>query len=327
MRALSALPILLLGVACSSQNQIGVAEPFRVRAAAAKDPTPQFIKGELPGANPLDGGQTPPEPPDGAPPGPAEITVFGAPSVVIAGQAGVDTKGQTNIEGASVGVKLDVGSGYWAFPVQAPDLSTNNPAWEVLFDFGDALDEGDHTISAVAFDSNGNPGRRRDSTVCVSRNSPDNICFSSLAVPSAMISLAWDTPVDLDLQVLLPDGRLIDSKHPLVTEPNDAGVLPKRPDGIDRDSNPACNIDGINDEDLVWNITTPHGPYGIYVNLFSACNQQAVHFVVTAYKAIANKGGSGRHLAEQWHQGGELLALSANGGTQRGLYVNTFTFK
>jgi hypothetical protein len=319
---------LVASAGCSSgPSQVGASEPFQVRASQSNLPAPKFIKGALPGRPPPDGGSVPPA--GDAAGGPPTLTVFQPPAFVLPGQSSATISGQTSLSGYAVGIKLDVGTGYWVFPVGTPDLVTNNPAFQVFGDFSQDIVAGEHDMSAVAFDQNGDPGPQRIVPICIESRVPDgfNSCLPKDAPPNAVISLTWDTPVDLDLQVLTPSGLLVDSKHPLITEPNDAGVLPRKIDGIDRDSNPACNIDGINTEDLVWNATVPHGSYGIYVNLFSACGQQVVHFQVSVYSAVNNRGTTGSHLQRFYDGGGVIPAIDANGGTARGLYVTQFVFK
>jgi hypothetical protein len=80
----------------------------------------------------------------------------------------------------------------------------------------------------------------------------------------------------------------------------------------------------------------PHGLYGIYANLFDACKQPAVRFRVEVWISVnrdpSADGRTGRQLERFYPgpadpQGGELLDISANAGTARGLFVTQFKFK
>lgn len=326
MRAWLAIVGALVAVGCSSSpSQVGTSEPFRVRATAGL-PTPAFVKGALPGSAPFaDGGQPIPQT-DGGYAGPALVVSLSPPSYVLPGAQGAPINGVVTENAYSVGLALDVGSGYWLLPVGNPDPTTNQPGFAVLGDFSQDLAPGNHVMHAVAFDEAGNPGYLKSTSFCLEDRVPDNFnsCLPGDAPPNAVISLTWGEPVDLDLQVLTPSGRLIEPKHPLITQPNDAGILPRKVDGFDRDSDASCNIDGINTENLVFNATVPHGSYGIYVNMFSACGQPVVHFKVSVYSVV---GSTNKHLALFYQQGGVMLAQSANGGTARGLYISQFVFK
>jgi len=324
----TALAVVAATVACgcsSGPAQVGASEPFRLRSSAGL-PAPAFVDGSLPGTLPFpDGGQPVPQT-DGGYSGVPLILSLSPPSYVLPGASGAPINGVVTENAFGIGLELDVGTGYWLFPVGNEDPTTNQPGFAVLGDFAQDIAPGNHVMRAVAFDEQGNPGYQRTASLCVESRVPDdfNSCLPKDAPPNAVISLTWGEPVDLDLQVLTPSGRLIEPKHPLITQPNDAGVLPKKVDGIDRDSDASCNIDGINTENLVFNATVPHGSYGIYVNMYSACGQPVVHFKVSVYSVV---GSTNKHLALFYQQGGVMLAQSANGGTARGLYISQFVFK
>jgi hypothetical protein len=342
-RAPSALFVLAAAAAsgCWSgePSQLADGEEFVVHSVG-KDPSVQFIRGKLPGKRPL---TTPaPEPtttPDGgeapgaAGPSLPEIVQLGQPPALVAGQGGFGVTGNTTPEAYSVGLALSkVSTGYWVVPVQAPnDPQTNDPFWQVTVDFGPDIEPGFRDLLAVAFDKNGNPGHQLAKSVCISTAVPDNFnaCRSSQPPPSAVISLSWDTNADVDLQVRTPDGLLIEPKHPAGARPNDAGVIPTDAPAIDRDANAGCVASGLRRESLVWpsTITPPQGHYGIYVNLFDACKQSIVHFIVEVYSVIPNPDGGAGTPVKKLTRAGELLDVQANGGSARGLFVTDFNFK
>ncbi len=78
------------------------------------------------------------------------------------------------------------------------------------------------------------------------------------------VSLNWMHPVDMDLHLQTPEGEDIFW----------AGRTGTNGGFLDLDSNAACNIDGIQNENIRWlrNAPTP-GDYILRVDLWSACNQ------------------------------------------------------
>ncbi|NBC17402.1 MAG: hypothetical protein GVY18_08835 [Bacteroidetes bacterium] len=87
------------------------------------------------------------------------------------------------------------------------------------------------------------------------------------------VSLNWDQPVDLDLHVETPNGE--DIFYGNETGQN-GGTL-------DLDSNAACGIDNINNENITWGDATPaSGDYTVRVDLWSSCNVDTdIAYVVT----------------------------------------------
>ena len=91
------------------------------------------------------------------------------------------------------------------------------------------------------------------------------------------VALSWDLKYDLDLHVVQPDSEEIYYTHDRSSE---GGYL-------DLDSNPACQIDGINNEHIVYPdsaIILP-GTYIVRVDFFMQCNgsdSSIVHYTVTA---------------------------------------------
>ena len=86
------------------------------------------------------------------------------------------------------------------------------------------------------------------------------------------VNVHWDTPNDVDLHVVDPTGEEI-----FYGDPSSAsgGTL-------DLDSNPACNIDGVNNENVYWPAgSAPSGEYTVRVDLWAACDGQDVEYRVT----------------------------------------------
>jgi hypothetical protein len=341
-RTISLSFVAFFAVACwKEQEQIGVDEPFRVHTGD-NEPAAQFRKGKLPGLPPLNTKPqtTAPKPAAdaGKPAGPPSIINVSTAGIVYEGQGSIGVSGTATENTYSVALALDgIGTGYWVFPVGDIQRPLTERSWSAACDFDSSIPSGYRKLLAVAIDKNNQTKRQGFAHICIANRIPDNLnsCQFSLAPPNAVISLSWDTNVDLDLQVQTPNGQLIEPKNPVATLPNDAGKLPKDIDAIDRDSNAACVIDGIRTENLIFANAMPHGLYGIYVNMFDACKQPAVHFRVEVWIAVDREladGATGRQLERFYPgpadpQGGELLDISANAGTARGLFVTQFKFK
>ncbi|MGE0352020.1 MAG: YfaP family protein [Gemmatimonadales bacterium] len=86
------------------------------------------------------------------------------------------------------------------------------------------------------------------------------------------VSVSWDAPTDVDLHVIDPDGEEIYF-----------GNLTSASGGtLDLDSNPACNLDNINNENVVWPTgTAPSGTYTVFLDYWSDCSQPVSNYVVT----------------------------------------------
>lgn len=129
---------------------------------------------------------------------------------------------------------------------------------------------------------------------------------TSVGSGDVQVSLSWDTPSDLDLHVVGPDSSEI--YYGNRTSPS-GGQL-------DLDSNPACDIDGINNENVTWPTgRAPSGTYIVRVDDFDGCNTQTTHYVVTV--TVAGK-------SPQVFQG-TFTGPGDQGGIGSGTLVTTFT--
>jgi hypothetical protein len=327
-RNLSLLGAALL-MACGGNNtsKTGVGEPLVIKVAPvppARDKIlAQFIEGDLPGSPPSDAGLGSS---DGGVTSGGSVGFNFSAGYVYEGQGNLTITGTAPLDAASVALRLsDVGSGYWVVPMGPLDTQTGLLSWSAMADFSSSILPGWHPLKYVAIDNNGVAGQQQTyDKLCVANRVPDNFnsCIPTAAPPANVISLSWDANVDLDLQVTTPDGTLVEPQNP------------KTPDGmgtIDRDSNANCVIDGIRYENLVWKANQgPHGRYGIYVNLVSACGKPIVHFNVGVYSAVSAgtdaNGKALQRLYQDYTTSGELLDFQANGGSGIGLFVTEFIF-
>jgi hypothetical protein len=308
--------------ACWGENpQLGSAEIFRVQNA-------QFVTGRIIGQPIEDAGSHPPPPPEN---GPANTSRPSANQLVFyAGQAGASFSGDASENTVAVAFALDkVSDGYWVMPIGDIDRTNNRRPWSMSADFGRAIPAGLHNLRAVAIDKNGRGGPQVALSICIRSLVPDNLasCVKSAGPPQAVISLTWDVNADLDLQVKGPDGRLLEPKRSTTIKLMDGGMPVTGPASFDHDSNANCQIDGFRVENLVWQKERPQGRYSIYANLFDACKQPAVHFAVSVFEAGGGPDGGPQHLELKRTARGELSDISANGGSDIGLFVTDYVFQ
>lgn len=88
------------------------------------------------------------------------------------------------------------------------------------------------------------------------------------------VSVAWDAPTDVDLHVTDPSNEEIYFAN---TTSASGGTL-------DLDSNAACSIDNINNENITWPINgAPSGTYSVDLVYYSACSQAQTNYTVTIF--------------------------------------------
>ncbi len=306
---LAASAIALYFVACSGTSQsLALDEPLRV-------PLATFKEGALPG--------TPPATTELAP----TITSLESQSTIIRSrQSGKNVVGRASTDAVAVALAFgDLGTGYWVLPVDGPDPQSNGEfTWAAKCDFGSNLPPGNHPLRFVAIDANGHAGTQRDLSTCVSSETPDNgnACIPTSPLPASVFSLEWDEDVDLDLSVVLPNGRVVSGKSPRTSIETDAGV----PLGtVDRDSNASCVIDGFAREDLTFLEKPSAGSYLVYANLFDACGKTTVHFRFSLYERQANADGTPK-LVKTIAKSGQLAAVDANGGARTGTFLTEIPY-
>jgi hypothetical protein len=325
MRAVApscALGALLLALACTGQQvstNPGLGEPVRVESG-------QFVPGTLPGT---------PEAPDASVDGgvtPQVTDVNVANTAVEPGELGLALSGHASPDAQTIGLRFaDLGTGYWVVPVGAPDPTDEGLlTWQVSADFGRDVPPGFHDLVFAAIGADGSSGTQSDLPVCVDTPVPDNLnaCVPKRAPPAAVLSLSWDSPVDLDLIVQDPTGVVVGGKVGSA-EPADGGAAADESNGVlDRDSNRDCVVDDVDREDVVWQSSPATGEYQVWVDLFAACGQPAASFSVSVWLAETQPDGTQR-LVQQTPPlaTGVLTADQATGGAGRGLFVGDFVLK
>jgi hypothetical protein len=122
------------------------------------------------------------------------------------------------------------------------------------------------------------------------------------------VSLSWNAGSDVDLHVVEP-GASAEEIYWQHTTSGAGGTL-------DLDSNPACAIDGIQNENITYPSTSLHGTYTVRVDYYDSCGVTSTDYVVT----IRVKGQSVLTFT------GTLTGAGDNGGAGSGATITTFSY-
>jgi uncharacterized protein YfaP (DUF2135 family) len=148
-----------------------------------------------------------------------------------------------------------------------------------------------------------------------------SVCDPSISPPAAAVVLRWDEDADLDLVLTTPDGDPLDARHPLSSSATDPTV-----GRFVRDSNAGCDIDGRNEEVVVWDEAPDGaGAFLVGVDLFAACGTAGAHFEVTVLRRQERDDGTAV-LAVAEQRSGQLIAIQADEGRRPPLYVTFVSF-
>ncbi|HKE18388.1 MAG TPA: hypothetical protein VKB80_26100 [Kofleriaceae bacterium] len=126
----------------------------------------------------------------------------------------------------------------------------------------------------------------------------------SVGTGDVQVSVSWDADSDVDLHVIDPAG---DEVYFGMRDVASGGML-------DLDSNPACFIDGVNNENITW-ATAPDGEYTVRVDYYAGCDVDETSYVVTVQRAD--------HDAETFS--GTLTGDGDSGRAGSGTDITTFT--
>jgi hypothetical protein len=299
----------------------GLTEPISVESA-------QFVEGELPGRAAFSDEELI----DGAKPVPPNVTSYDlANQLVLPGEPSKDVRGRTTTDALAVGIRLEgEGNGYWLVPTRLADpVNQGELGWDVRAAFNPNLTPGPKRLLLAAIGEDGQSGTQTAVNICVANPIADNnnVCDPKRPPPELVISLAWDTPVDLDLRVVTPEGKIVDAKHPSTALADEAGNVDPRAPGtgiIDRDSNAGCRVDGWQRENLVFDTLPPSGTYLVYANLYDGCTEDSVSFDVSYHVQTVGSEPDTFAVARSFRQAGSLQAVHANGGHGLGMYIANF---
>lgn len=294
--------IALLLVGCAEYDS-GASEPVVVRDGA-------FFEGELP------------EDPSATSPILQYVASTGY--IITQGWGSIQYSGLVTEDAYSVAVAMpDVGTGYWVVPVDGVDPTQGgNRLFGLTLDFTRDVPYGLTTVGFTALDGDAHPGPRYDATLCVLPDFSDNnyaSCDADTPPQHTILSLRWDTDVDLDLIVVTPTGKVVRPGSPSTLVDDDDESTPGV---LTRDSNNGCDIDGVRLESLVFEDEPPAGEYAFYASLNAACGEPAVNFELTRYTRAGSEEEGWTVDAEPLASGA-LLGSQADGGASLGTHLAT----
>jgi hypothetical protein len=309
-------------LACSEESLTpALDQPLRVEAA-------QFLEGKLPGLPPLSREETA----AGLAPMSPHVTSLDITGLsIVAGEGEKTIRGRVTTDAWAVALRFaDAGSGYWILPVSGPDPINNGEyTFSLSANVSPETRPGYHSLLFAAIAEDGRSGTQISSQLCVGSPVPDNLnaCEPTREPPTLVVSLGWDRDVDLDLQVLAPNGKLVDAKHPTTDRATPDHDPDPEADGVgvlDRDSNAGCQIDSLRRENLVFARRPLPGRYRVHASLFQACGEASSRFKVSLHSQVAGPLPDTFGQVVTAEKNGILLASQADGGSKLGLYVTEF---
>lgn len=227
----------------------------------------------------------------GDPPSPS-----GGPTVTVDG-------GETGITGGSVQVNLsataefvtiiiaiDGVDGYWTLTIPA------TTAIEILLMFAADVPQENFDLLYQVMTAGGAAG-------AVTEVSTDVI---EVGTGQVQVSVSWDAASDVDLHLVEPSGEEI---YWADRESATGGQL-------DLDSNPACDIDNVNNENISWSGSAPRGEYVVRVDYYDGCGVEETDYVVT----VRVEGRQPQTFT------GTFTGSGDQGGPGSGVEITRFTF-
>lgn len=210
--------------------------------------------------------------------GPMVQQLTTAPASAIRRGVNNTVQGFVDRSATAVALYLDGDVGYWIVTPGAIDVTQlGQLGFSAPAAYANNLPAGTYTLHAMAGDARGHFGPVADFTLHTEE---------TMASDTLLVSLAWDTEVDLDLHLVTPDGtevwaNKINSLPPPVpgqtTDPNaykSGGIL-------DFDSNSNCVIDGRRMENVYWTVPPPSGHYLVRVDTWAMCAETWANWRVT----------------------------------------------
>lgn len=122
------------------------------------------------------------------------------------------------------------------------------------------------------------------------------------------VSVSWNAGSDVDLHLVEPGAGTEEIYYGHTTSA--AGGT------LDLDSNPACAIDGIQNENITYTGAPLHGVYTVRVDYYDSCGATSTDYVVT----VRVKGQPVTTFT------GTLTGAGDNGGAGSGVTVTTFSY-
>ncbi|HEY7371171.1 MAG TPA: hypothetical protein VIF57_03265 [Polyangia bacterium] len=223
--------------------------------------------------------------------GAVQVTLPDSATAINGGSTMISVQSSSDI--IAIYVAIDGQSGYWEVTVSAGTTIA-----DVLLTLAQQLPPQIRIVFEVV-DSAGNV------------SAPETLVTTIVQVKTGdvQISVSWDVDNDIDLHVVDPNQFEIYYAADLSPEGGE----------LDLDSNAACVIDSIRNENVLWPVgQAPHGMYTVRVDNYDNCAYAAAHFVVT----IQKRGQAAQTFMDSFDAAdlGDLGELGA------GKVIATFTY-
>lgn len=235
------------------------------------------------------------------------VLTRGAAPASGTGAAAIVAAPASVINGGSAQVHVGAGANFSAvviFVFGYPDyytltLAAPDTAVDLIITISPSLNDATFNWRYAVGSSTANLGPYTDSPVNVVQVGSGDI----------QVSVSWDVESDVDLHLVEPgaSGEEIYYGNGSSTA---GGVL-------DLDSNPACFIDHVKNENITYpSSAPPHGTYTVRVDYFDECSEILTHYIVT----VRVKGQGVQVFS------GSFSGAGDNGGAGSGTTITTFSY-
>ncbi len=287
----AAAAALVLCMACGGDGAPG--SPTSPSGSAGGSPPGFTVSSFIVGATALDGSRGTLQP--GVAPSPSGSGPVATPSannnIVNGGSNQVRIQSGATFQTvyAFVGGLSGTVQGFWEIRLAVPTRDA-----QIILTYATALAASNfQTVFAVA-GSNGAVGAYS--------SIPTQVLAASTG--EVQVTVSWDAASDVDLHVVDPLGEEIYY-----------GNSSSRSGGqLDLDSNAACGIDGVNNENIRWSSGAPAGTYTVRVDYWSSCGVGQTNYVVTV-----RNGGTAQTFTGTFTGSGDA------GGAGSGRTIATFS--
>jgi len=227
---------------------------------------------------------------EGMPPsgGSGPLITVGGTGAMITGGSSIRTVSSATAFTRII-VAIDGVDGYWEIT-----LPTAVTAEELVLTLAQSIPEGTFNVDFALAGSGG-----------VGNYGSEFVQVLIVGTGVVQVSVTWNSNADVDLYVVEPGGAVIYYGTPTAASGG----------SLDLDSNPACALDNIRNENITYPNSAPSGTYTVRVNLYAECGAVSTDYVVTVR----------RENQAPLTFTGTLTPPATPGGSTAGTVVTTFT--